>query len=118
MEGILSDDPCGLKMEGTSHYLPNGVMLPDYELLKPLNKRETARELIKKYEQNLNLSMDKHILPKLYEEDRYLKRVAKYHLSEMAPLTGSFIRQGYNFLDKKVILHCNNVFMQCSRKDR
>ena len=42
--------------------------------------------------------------PKLFDEERYFRKMAKYHLSEMEPLTSSFLGQGYNFLDKKVVL--------------
>ena len=49
--------------------------------------------------------MKDHLQPKLYEEVAYIKRTGKYHISEMGPLAESFLRQGYNFLDKKLILH-------------
>jgi predicted component of type VI protein secretion system len=91
----------------------DSLMIKDYDYLKPQNKNETAQQLIQRYENNLKLSMEKHLMPKLYEDDRYIKKMAKYHASEMGPLTASFLRQGYNFLDKKLIIHCNFEFIQC-----
>jgi hypothetical protein len=57
--------------------------------------------------------MENHFMPKLYEDDKFIKKMAKYHASEMGPLTASFLRQGYNFLDKKLIIHCNCELIQC-----
>jgi hypothetical protein len=91
----------------------DSLMIKDYDFLKPQNKNETAQQLIKRYENNLKLNMEKHLMPKLYEDARFIKRIAKYHISEMGPLTGSFMRQGYNFLDKKLIIHCKFEFIQC-----
>lgn len=96
--------------------MADSLRIKDYDFLKPHNKNdkyETAQQLIKRYEENLKLNMEKHLMPKLYEDDRFIKRMAKYHISEMGPLTASFLRQGYNFLDKKLIIHCNFEFIQC-----
>jgi hypothetical protein len=93
-------------LEGAWEFVHSNLLVNDYELLKPLNKEDTARQLIRRYEDNLKLNMEKHLQPKLYQEDKYIRKTAKYHLSEMGPLAESFLRQGYNFLDKKLIMHC------------
>lgn len=46
-------------------------------------------------------------MPKLFNEGTFYRRVAKYNLSDLNELTESFLNQGCNFIDKKLLLHCN-----------
>jgi hypothetical protein len=71
-------------------------------LLSPYNKGEVAKAQLKAYEKGLNLDIDK-LIPKIYDEHDYFRKMAKYHLSEVSTLTGSFLRQGHNFVDKSVL---------------
>lgn len=59
-----------------------------------------------KYASKLDLNINTNLGKKLFSEQEYSKNIAKHHLSAVAPIVGSFLRQGHNFSSKKVLMYC------------
>ena len=59
------------------------------------------------------MNIDK-LIPKLYDDHDYLRKMAKYHIGEVSNLTGSFLRQGHNFVDKRVLKNSTLSLIQLS----
>lgn len=54
------------------------------------------------YELKNDFTID-NFIKKVYNDSEYISRMAQYNLTETTKLTGSFIRQGHNFVDKRVL---------------
>lgn len=78
------------------------IMLQGYRYLEPINRAILARDKLRSYEKNLQLTFDTHFEPRLYGEDYVKNRQAELFLHRMTPLTTTYLKQGINFLNSAI----------------